>query len=142
MAELIRESGQKAKNQLAKRSNRLDERKADGKIRPPRLKTKRPACHGLALAGRLPSHLTVYKSPHPVVVVLYFPRKTGKWLTHGDLIIHLLQSSDWRYQVATINLRDVPEDLHRKAKARAAMEGVTLKQLILRLLEEYLDGVC
>jgi hypothetical protein len=74
-------------------------------------------------------------------VVLYFPRRKGKWLTHGDLIIHLLQSSDWRYQVATINLRDVPEDLHRKAKARAAMEGVTLKQLILRLLEEYLDGV-
>jgi predicted HicB family RNase H-like nuclease len=43
--------------------------------------------------------------------------------------------------VATINLREVPEDLHRRAKARAAMEGVTLKQLILRLLEEYLEGV-
>ena len=48
----------------------------------------------------------------------------------------------WRYRVATINLREVPEDLHRRAKARAAMEGVTLKQLVLRLLEEYLDGVC
>jgi len=44
--------------------------------------------------------------------------------------------------VATINLRNVSDDLHRKAKARAAMEGVSLKQLILRLLEEYLDGVC
>ena len=44
--------------------------------------------------------------------------------------------------MANINLRDVPEDLHRRAKARAAMEGVTLKQLILRLLEEYLEGVC
>jgi len=44
--------------------------------------------------------------------------------------------------VATINLRDVPDDLHRKAKARAAMEGITLKQLVLRLLEEYLEGVC
>jgi len=47
-----------------------------------------------------------------------------------------------RFGMATINLRNVPDDLHRKAKARAAMEGVTLKQLILRLLEEYLDGVC
>jgi plasmid stability protein len=44
--------------------------------------------------------------------------------------------------MATINLRNVPDDLHRKAKVRAAMEGVTLKQLILRLLDEYLDGVC
>ena len=44
--------------------------------------------------------------------------------------------------MATINLRSVPDDLHRKAKARAAMEGVTLKQLIMRLLEEYLEGVC
>ena len=44
--------------------------------------------------------------------------------------------------MATINLRNVPDNLHRKAKARAAMEGVTLKQLIMRLLEEYLDGVC
>ena len=46
------------------------------------------------------------------------------------------------FGMATINLRNVPDDLHRKAKARAAMEGVTLKQLIMRLLEEYLDGVC
>jgi predicted HicB family RNase H-like nuclease len=44
--------------------------------------------------------------------------------------------------MATINLRNVSDDLHRKAKARAAMEGVSLKQLILRLLEEYLDGLC
>ena len=47
-----------------------------------------------------------------------------------------------RFCMATINLRNVSDDLHRKAKARAAMEGVSLKQLILRLLEEYLDGVC
>ena len=44
--------------------------------------------------------------------------------------------------MANINLGDVPEELHRRAIARAATEGVTLKQLILRLLEEYLEGVC
>ena len=40
--------------------------------------------------------------------------------------------------MATINLRDVPDELHRKAKAQAAMEGISLKALVIRLLEEYL----
>jgi predicted HicB family RNase H-like nuclease len=40
--------------------------------------------------------------------------------------------------MATMNLRDVPDDLHRKAKAEAAMEGVTLKELVIKALEEYL----
>ena len=39
----------------------------------------------------------------------------------------------------TINLRDVPEDLHRRAKVQAAKEGTTIKGLILRLLKEYLE---
>ena len=30
----------------------------------------------------------------------------------------------------------LPEDLHRALKARAAMEGVTLKELVIRLLTE------
>ena len=40
--------------------------------------------------------------------------------------------------MATINLRDIPDDLHRKAKAKAAMEGITLKQLVIRAIDEYL----
>lgn len=36
----------------------------------------------------------------------------------------------------TINLRDIPADLHRKAHILAAQEGVTLKALILNLIEE------
>ncbi|RLB16452.1 MAG: hypothetical protein DRG82_09135 [Deltaproteobacteria bacterium] len=41
--------------------------------------------------------------------------------------------------MATINLRDLPSDLHRKAKAQAALEGITLKALfIISLLTEYL----
>ena len=40
--------------------------------------------------------------------------------------------------MATINLRDVPEDLHRRAKAQAAMEGISLKALVIKLLEGYL----
>jgi predicted HicB family RNase H-like nuclease len=40
--------------------------------------------------------------------------------------------------MATINLRDIPEDLHRKAKAAAALEGVTLKDLVIKAIKEYL----
>jgi predicted HicB family RNase H-like nuclease len=40
--------------------------------------------------------------------------------------------------VATVYLRDFPEDLHRKAKAEAALMGISLKELIIRALTEYL----
>lgn len=34
-----------------------------------------------------------------------------------------------------IQIRNVPADLHRRAKARAALEGITLSALALRALE-------
>ena len=40
--------------------------------------------------------------------------------------------------MATINLREVPDDLHRNAKVQAAMEGISLKALIIKALEQYL----
>ncbi len=40
----------------------------------------------------------------------------------------------------TIIIKNFPEDLHRKAKAKAALEGITLKALIIKLLETYLEG--
>jgi len=40
--------------------------------------------------------------------------------------------------MATINLRDFPIPLHREAKAKAAMLGITLKELIIRAITEYL----
>ena len=38
----------------------------------------------------------------------------------------------------SFNLKDFPEDLHRKAKARAAMMGISLKELIIRAITEYI----
>lgn len=38
----------------------------------------------------------------------------------------------------TINLRNFPEDLHRKAKAKAAMMGISLKEFIIRAITEYI----
>ncbi len=38
----------------------------------------------------------------------------------------------------TIIIKNFPEDLHRRAKAKAALEGITLKALIIKLLETYL----
>ncbi len=40
--------------------------------------------------------------------------------------------------MATLILKDIPTELHKAAKVRAAQEGVTLKSLILRAIEEYL----
>jgi len=36
-------------------------------------------------------------------------------------------------------IRPFPRDLHRKAKATAALEGITLREFILRALAEYVD---
>jgi predicted HicB family RNase H-like nuclease len=39
----------------------------------------------------------------------------------------------------TIIIKNFPEELHRKAKAKAALEGITLKALVIKLLETYLE---
>jgi len=36
-------------------------------------------------------------------------------------------------------IKPFPEDLHRKAKATAALEGITLKELILKAIAEYIE---
>ena len=38
----------------------------------------------------------------------------------------------------TINLRDFPGQLHREAKAKAAMLGITLRELFIRAVTDYL----
>jgi predicted HicB family RNase H-like nuclease len=41
--------------------------------------------------------------------------------------------------MTAINLRDFPDELHRKAKAEAALMGISLKELFIRAVEEYLE---
>jgi predicted HicB family RNase H-like nuclease len=36
-------------------------------------------------------------------------------------------------------IRSFPGDLHRKAKATAALEGITLRELILKAVREYVE---
>jgi len=36
-------------------------------------------------------------------------------------------------------IRDFPQDLHRKAKATAAMEGISLRELILKAVQTYVE---
>ena len=36
-------------------------------------------------------------------------------------------------------LIELPEDIHRKAKAEAALMGISLKELIIRALKKYLQ---
>lgn len=41
--------------------------------------------------------------------------------------------------MSLIQLRNVPDDVHRQAKARAAMEGLTLSDFALRALRREID---
>ena len=41
--------------------------------------------------------------------------------------------------MSTIFLRDFPGDLHRKAKAEAALMGISMKELIIRAITEFLE---
>ena len=40
--------------------------------------------------------------------------------------------------MATIYVREFPEDLHKKAKLQAVMEEVSLRELIIKAVEFYL----
>jgi hypothetical protein len=42
--------------------------------------------------------------------------------------------------VKTYLLRDVPADLWRRVKAKAAMKDESIRHVILRLLQKYADG--
>lgn len=37
-----------------------------------------------------------------------------------------------------LHIKDFPQDLHKEAKVKAAMEGVSLKEIVIRALREYL----
>lgn len=40
--------------------------------------------------------------------------------------------------VRVLNIKDFPEELHREIKIKAAMEGISMKDLIIKALQEYL----
>lgn len=40
--------------------------------------------------------------------------------------------------MATVYIRDFPEDLHRKVKSEAALRGMSMKDLVVKALEDYL----
>jgi len=42
-------------------------------------------------------------------------------------------------QMATVNLRDFPDQLHREAKAKAALMGISLKDLVVKAVERFLE---
>ena len=59
-------------------------------------------------------------------------------------IIHLIQviiKVQGGERMAVINIREVPDDLHTRVKVQAAKERTTLRELVIRALEEYLKKV-
>ena len=41
--------------------------------------------------------------------------------------------------MATVYMRDFPDDLHKRAKMQAVREETTLKEIVIRALTEYLE---
>jgi predicted HicB family RNase H-like nuclease len=41
--------------------------------------------------------------------------------------------------MVSVNIRDFPEEIHHKAKIQAAVEKITLKELMIKALAEYLE---
>ena len=41
--------------------------------------------------------------------------------------------------MAILNVKDFPDDLHRKAKSEAALMGISLKELFIRAVGEFLE---
>ncbi|PKN64136.1 MAG: 3-hydroxyacyl-CoA dehydrogenase [Deltaproteobacteria bacterium HGW-Deltaproteobacteria-15] len=41
--------------------------------------------------------------------------------------------------MATVNLRDFPDQLHREAKAKAALMGISLRDFVVRAVELFLE---
>ena len=41
--------------------------------------------------------------------------------------------------MVSVNIRDFPEKLHHKAKIQAAVERISLKELMIKALTEYLE---
>jgi predicted HicB family RNase H-like nuclease len=41
-------------------------------------------------------------------------------------------------ETTVVNLKRFPEDLHRQAKSKAALEGISLQEFIIRAVTEYL----
>jgi len=42
--------------------------------------------------------------------------------------------------MAILNIKDFPDNLHRRAKSEAALMGISLKELIIRAITEYLKN--
>ncbi|HYR03210.1 MAG TPA: hypothetical protein VES58_07680 [Syntrophobacteria bacterium] len=42
--------------------------------------------------------------------------------------------------MGTLNLKGFPDELRRQAKSRAALEGISLRDLVLRAVTSYLES--
>ena len=42
--------------------------------------------------------------------------------------------------MGTLNLKGFPEELHQQAKSRAALEGITLRELVTEAVRRYLQS--
>ena len=58
----------------------------------------------------------------------------------NKIVIFITYQGKGGDSMTTVYLRDFPDDLHRKAKSEAALEGISMKAFIIKALEEYLKN--
>jgi len=54
-------------------------------------------------------------------------------------INQITQNKGGNMETKRVVMKDFPTDLDRKAKAQAALEGISFKALVIKCLEEYLQ---
>ncbi|MBI2820062.1 MAG: hypothetical protein HYX73_08790 [Acidobacteria bacterium] len=61
--------------------------------------------------------------------------------SHRKLGLDKQCNIDYSTHMGALNIRDFPSDLLQKLKIRAAMEGTTVKSLVIGVLEQEVKGI-
>ena len=71
---------------------------------------------------------------------LYYEKNAFRGLTFFPIKIIIIGKTGKEViiSMAILNIKEFPDDLHRKAKAEAALMGISLKELIIRAITDYL----
>jgi hypothetical protein len=52
--------------------------------------------------------------------------------------LEITETNEGGDKIMVLNIKDFPDDLHRQVKIQAAIMGISLKELTIRALTEYL----
>jgi hypothetical protein len=59
-------------------------------------------------------------------------------LTIYTIKLIFIEYIKWREMMKSLIIKGFPEDLHREMKIQAAVEGTTIKELVIQAVKDYL----